>query len=490
METNEPTGRNAPETQTHENPEKTMLLPGGQNDGNVAVRFTEDNLEVWGDFYPPAGNSPPLKTDAVADALARLNIVHGLLWENIEEAVSDCNLNRKIIKDIILARGNPPVKEVLAFFEINPNLKSPPAEPKGNARIDYRAFSPFTIVKKGQILARQRPRKEGQDGKDIYGNSIAHGTIKPEGVSGGEHTKGDEKYIYADINGQFIEERGLLRVQDSLEIKGAVDYHTGHIVFPGDISIEGPVSDGFKIYSGGSLTIKQTFDVTEAITKTDLVVVGGIIGRGRALVKSGGALKTKFIENCKVASRKTISVDADIVNCSIYTMEKIEMGEKGTILGGEIYAVQGIRTGSIGKKSGKATHIHCGVDFTALQEKEKLNYSLRIISAKLAKLRELKEAEEALPQGSGEAGNSEKKAKIEEAIKHLEDEQNKTTTAITAVLGRLNTFDSAAVEATGEIAPGTLIEICQIALFVTEPLHHVRIRLDRGLGKLVSEPLS
>jgi uncharacterized protein (DUF342 family) len=486
METNEQTGQNTSEIQAHESPEKTMLLPGGQNDGNVAIRFTEDNLEVWGDFYPPVGNSRLLKTDAIADALARLNVVHGLLWESIQEAVNDCNLNRKILKDVILARGNPPVKEVLEYFEINPNLKTPPAEPKGNARIDYRAFSPFTIVKKGQILARQRPRKEGQDGKDIYGNIISHGTVKPEGVSGGEHTRNDGKYIYADINGQFIEERALIRVQESLEIKGAVDYHTGHIVFPGDISIEGPVSDGFKIYSGGSLTIKQTFDVTEAITKTDLVVAGGIIGRGRALVKAGGALKTKFIENCKVASRKTISVDADIVNCSIYTMEKIEMGEKGTILGGEIYAVQGIRTGSIGKKSGKTTHIHCGVDFTALQEKEKLNYNLRIIGAKLAKLRELKEAEEALPQAPG----AEKRAKIEEAIKHLEEEQNKITAAITAVLGRLNTFDSASVEATGEVATGTLIEICQIALFVTEPLHHVRIRLDRGLGKLVSEPLN
>jgi uncharacterized protein (DUF342 family) len=492
MATDESTGRKIPlqETPPQESlgPEKIMLLPGSQNDGNVTIRYTEDNLEVFGDFYPPVGNSQPLKVNSITDALARLNVVHGLLWENIQEAVNDCNLNRKILKDVVLARGNPPVKEVLSYFEINPNLKSPPAEPRGNARIDYHAFSPFIIVKKGQILARQKPRKEGQDGKDIHGNVITHGTLKPEGVSGGEHTRNDEKYIYADINGQFIEENGVLRVQDSLEIKGAVDYHTGHIVFPGDISIEGPVSDGFKIYSGGSLTIKQTFDVTEAITKTDLIVAGGIIGRGRALIKAGGALKTKFIENCKVASRKTINVDSGIVNCSIYTMEKIEMGEKGMILGGEIYAVRGIKTGNIGKKSGKATHIHCGVDFTALQEKEKLNYSLRIISAKLAKLKELKEAEQALPQGSG-PGNSEKKAKIEETLKHLEEEQNKITAAITAVLGRLNTFDSATVEVLGEIAPGTLIEICQVALFVTEPLHHVRIRLDRSAGKLVSEPL-
>ena len=41
----------------------------------------------------------------------------------------------------------------------------------------------------------------------------------------------------------------------------------------------------------------------------------------------------------------------------------------------------------------------------------------------------------------------------------------------------------------GEIAAGTLIEICEIALFVVEPLRHVRIRLDAQAGKLVSEPL-
>jgi uncharacterized protein (DUF342 family) len=449
----------------------------------VAVHFTEDNLEAWGDFYPPVGNSRPLKADSIAGALARLNVVHGLLWENIQEAAGDCNMNRKICKNIVLARGDPPVKEVLEYFELNPNLKLPPADPKGNAQIDYHTFSPFIIVKKGQILARLRGRKEGRDGRDIYGNVITHGTIRPEGVSGGEHTKTDGKFIYADINGQFIEEKNVLRVQSSLEIKGAVDYHTGNIVFPGDISIEGPVSDGFKIYSGGSLNIKQTFDVTEAITKTDLVVSGGIIGRGRALVKVGGALKTKFIENCKVASRKTISVDADIINSSVYAMERIDMGEKGMILGGEIYAVQGIKTGGIGKKSGRATHIHCGIDFTALQEKEKLNYNLRIIGAKLARLKELLEAEGAA------SADSERKTKMEETLKRLEEEQGKTTAAITAILGRLNSFDGACVEALGEIAPGTLIEICQVALFVTEPLRHVKIRLDRSLGKLVGEPL-
>jgi uncharacterized protein (DUF342 family) len=260
-----------------------------------------------------------------------------------------------------------------------------------------------------------------------------------------------------------------------------VGYKTGNIIFPGDVSIEGPVSDGFKIYSGGSVTIKQTFDVTDSITKGDLSVAGGIIGRGRALVKVGGCLKTKFIENCKAACRKTITVDSEIINSNIFTLENLEMGDKGVILGGEIYAVKGIRAYSIGKKSGRATHIHCGIDFTAEQEKEKNNNIMRLTAAKLERIRSIMEESEAI--------SGEKRAKLEELTRRLEDEQKKAQAAVTELMGRIITYERASVEVTGEIAAGTLIEICQVALFVSEPLRKVRVRLDMENGKLVSEGL-
>jgi uncharacterized protein (DUF342 family) len=484
---------------------RVRLLSCGQNDGNVSVLFSGDGLEVKADFYPPRGDGTPLSAEYIAAALDRLNVVHGIIWETIHEAVTNCNLNRKILKNLTIARGTPPIKEIAEYFELNPALNLLPQKPSGNARIDYKAFSPFVIVKKGQVLARLRPRREGKDGRDIHGASIPHGIEKPEGVSGGANTKSDEKYIYSEINGQLVKDHTVLNVQNSLVIKGAVDYRTGNIVFPGDVEIDGPVSDGFKIYSGGSVTIKQTFDVTDAAARGNLTVSGGIIGRGRALVKVGGELRTKFIENCKVACRNKITVDTEIINSSVYTMGRIELSEKGKILGGEIYAIQGLCAGSIGKKSGKATRVHCGVDFTVQQEKEKCNYRLRLLAAKLGKLRELIALEDAAgnfleakqneapgPPPSAAEGQSSppaKLAKMTELLKRREEEQKKTTARITAILGKINADEHAVVEVQGEIAPGTLIEICQIALFVSEPLKHVRIRLDRGLGKLVSEPL-
>ena len=463
----------------------SILILGEKNGAHVSIRFAEDNLTVWADFYPPTPKEAPLSANAVIETLMNLNVVYGILHDGIQNAVRDCNLNHQILQEVPVARGDPPERDVLEYFERNPGIRPKvPAEPKGNGRIDYHAFSPFTIVKKGQILASLKPRRQGRNGKDIHGNVIAYGTLTPEGVTAGENTHSDQKYIYADIDGQFLEEKGVLRVQDSLVIKGKIDYHTGNIVFPGDITIEGPVSDGFTIYSGGALTIKQTFDVTNATVKSDLSVAGGIIGRGRAMLKAGGEIKTKFIENCRVACRKTISVETGIVNSSVYTMDRIEMGEKGMILSSEVYAARGVSTSGIGKKSGKATRIHCGIDFTALQEQDRLNHNLRNIGLMLARIERLMSAEK---ESGGEGGGRLKK--MEEAAKKLQAEQQKISAALIEVLKRLNTDENACVEVRGQIAPGTLIEICQIALFVTEPLDRVRLSLDRAAGKIVTGKL-
>ncbi|MDR1389378.1 MAG: FapA family protein [Treponema sp.] len=482
-----------PREHAGEQNERVLLLAGNRNDGNVSVLFLPGKLEARADFYPSMKDGKPLDSEYVVNALSRLNVVE-VLTDNIKEAVNNCNHNRHIVRDVVIARGHPPVNEIAEYFQLNPNLHYEPgsdlkvnprqaARTDGTDSVDFKAYSPFTIVKKGQALAKLKSRREGRDGVDIHGAPIPHSVVKPPSVSGGSNTRSDGVFIYSEINGQLIETDGVLAVSDSLVIKGAVDYRTGHIEFPGNVEIEGPVSDGFKIYSGGSVSIKQTFDVTDVITKTDLSVTGGIIGRGRALVKVGGVLRTKFIENCKVACRGDIFVDSGILNSSVYTMEKIEMGEKGAIIGGEIYSVKGIKTGSIGKKEGRATHIHCGVDFTAQQEKERCNNALRLIAGKLGKLKELMEAETA--QENSEA----RLAKMTELQKRLENEQKTLSAALSGILVRINAFDEAVVEVLGEIAEGTLIEICQIALFVTTPLKHVRIHLDRAQGKLAADPL-
>jgi uncharacterized protein (DUF342 family) len=444
---------------------------GGPNDGNAAVGFTEKDMEAWADFLPPASGGAPINTQLINMILDKLNIVHGLRWDLIRPAVQDCNREYRIVKDVLIAKGEEPVNEIAAFYAVNPRLYARPKLPEGNGRVDYRTYTPFIIVKKGQILARLRPRREGKKGMNVHGETLPFTTIQPAGVRGGENTRTEGGMILAEIDGQVVEKGGVLDVKNTLTVKGPVGYATGNIIFPGDVFITGPVSDGFKIYSGGSVTIKQTFDVTDAVTKGNLTVSGGIIGRGRGLLKIGGALKTKFIENCRAAVRKGIAVDRAIINSQVWTLDAVEMGDQGLILGAEIYALKKIRTGGIGRKEGQASKIHCGIDFAAEQEKEKNNTLVKTLAIKIGRLRELLEPEE----------DPEKRARIQEDLERMLAEQQGASEKLTELLGKTLYNEDAVVEASGDVTPGTFIEICRIGFLVTEPLHKVRIRLEQGM---------
>jgi uncharacterized protein len=464
------------------NPNRQMVTYGSLNDGNISFLFSDNDLEVHADFLPPLMNGTPLNIQIITEILESVNLVYGVNWEAIEQALEECNASRRQIRDVLIASGEPAEVEITEYYELNPIFnKKPERKTDHKGKIDYREISPFTIVKKGQVLATLKPLKPGKEGMTVRGTPLPYGSITPEGVTGGNNTRIEKNSIVAAIHGQLIiENKTVLNVQDTLVIKGAVDYSTGNIVFPGDVFINGPVSDGFKIFAGGSLSIKQTLDLTRVVTKGDILVSGGIVGKGAALIKSGGSIRTKFIEKCRVAARNSVLVDLEILHSDVFALNTVEMGEKGKIVGGNIYAVHGLRTGAIGKKGSPTTHIHCGVDFAAQQEKENCNSQLHIIAAKLRKLREMMDET---------VTDEEVLAKIKALLKKLEDERKTVTDRLTKVMGNINIDEKAFVEVSGEIIAGTLIEICQVALFVDEPLKRVRIRLDKEKNKLAADPM-
>ena len=324
------------------------------NDGNVIISFTENSLEAYADFVPPFMNGKPLDDSGVAKVLDSNNIIYGILWDDITKALEECNLTRQHVPGILIAKGIEPVEEIVEYYKINPILIQKKKEVDEKERIDYREYSPFVIVKQGQTLAVLHNLKPGKEGTNVHGEAIPYEIISPEGVTGGDNTRIEGNKIVSNISGQLINTKGVLAVQEHLVIKGAVGYRTGHIVFPGDVKIDGQVSDGFRIYSGGSIVIKQTLDLTEVVANGDILVTGGIIGKGSARIKCGGGIKAKFIENCRIAARDTIHVESEIINSYIYTLDAIRMGDKGKILGGEIFSLHGLRAGGIGKKSSKA----------------------------------------------------------------------------------------------------------------------------------------
>jgi uncharacterized protein (DUF342 family) len=473
------------------------MVIGDSLDGHIEITISEDGLEAWADLYPPAPAGRPITSDYLSYEIADKNIHYGLQMDELEQKALICNTSGQEVRHVVFARGVPPVDQVDEYYDLAPRFKDkqPLATPNkgsgtwGEKAIDYKAISPFQLVKKGEILAYYKPPIKGKEGMDVYGMPINYRVLTRNTVKPSTNTRVENRetgrVIAALISGQFLRLGDELAIDSDLNIKGQVGYATGHINFPGNVSIAGEIAAGFKIYAGGNVTIKQTLDLTDVVTGGDLSVMGGIIGRSPGLVKVGGILRTKFIENCRVACRKQVVVQADIVNSSIFSLQSVVMSEKGGILGGDIWAVHGIRTGNIGKNSNKTTRIHCGIDFTVQQEKDKSNNELRLVNEKIRKYQEILH-----PGPTAKRPDGETVKKINSALKELEAEQAELSAKLEAYMKRVYADEKAVVEIIGELAADTLIEICDVSLYVKEPLRKVRIRLDRNIGELVSETLN
>jgi uncharacterized protein (DUF342 family) len=456
-------------------------IPSGEKDARVFLEFSEDNIEVYADFFPAAPKGVPLSLIYVRTLIERVNITHGIFWKRIDKIIEECNSSGKPLKKVLIARGDLPVTEENAYFKLDESLRKPAPpkfEEKGQA--NYRAFSPFVIVQKDQAIAVMHPAIPGVEGKTVHSEPIPFTKIQISSVVPGKNTRSDGQKIYTDAAGQLVISGTVLNVEPVLTLRGAVGYATGDINFPGDVVMEGAVNDGFRVNVGGSLTVRGTLDATDIVVLQNVSIKGGMIGRGRALVKVSGNLDARFIQNCRLACKKIVTVKSEVINSTIYTMEEVIVGEKGSIVGGEIFSFHSLSAGGIGRENSVPVRVHLGSNWTLRQEMENNNNMIRLIHAKKVKVANYLSA--------GTLSGIQK-ARVDEMAARLSDELAKCEAKKTELEKRYIIDRCASLSCTGVIAPGTVVDICGIELIIGSPLKRIRLCLDKGSGRIIPIPL-
>jgi uncharacterized protein (DUF342 family) len=242
--------------------------------------------------------------------------------------------------------------------------------------------------------------------------------------------------------------------------------------------MQGQVFERFKVTVGGNLLVRGTLDATDIIARGDLSVRAGMIGKGRSLVKVSGAIDAKFIQHCRVAAKGAIRITNDVVNSTLYTMDALDAGNKGAIVGSEIFAFNSVRAGVIGRPNGPRASLHVGIDWTLSQESEQNDARLRQVAAKLEKVNAVS------------ATDGPQSAKLQEIKARLADEYAKCTAKRDNLAARRIVNANAFIECSGTIAAGTAIEIAGAAYVVETPLTSARLALDAMSGRIVCTKLT
>jgi uncharacterized protein (DUF342 family) len=456
--------------------EKQQPLVLQVNGGRFIVTVSEDAMTAWAEFMPARETGVAVGPELIAMVLADQHIVHGLQEKAIRKMAEECARAPAHLK-LVIARGTKPVDVLPPYVqmrkEFDPEQRNGIKEDE-KGHIDYREFSPFTIVQRNEYLAVQRPGIPGKQGCNVYGQELPFGVVPCRNIQAGKNIRVEQNGYYAAVCGQLLLSGELLNVENTLVIKGSVGYATGHINFPGDITIHGFVNDGFKLYSGGKITCKQTLDVTNVSAKGGLEVNGGIIGRLEAGIQVDGGVNVRFMEHCNLYSDGDITVRAEIIQSMIHTKGRLSMGEGSDIISSTIHSFHSVESVNITNSGGRMSAFYLGMDFGL---EDAVHESRQRLGDLAGKRDQAKILLDKAPEN--------RRKDMEKVYDRVESQWLAELEKLGKLLERFYVDPRAELRATGEIARGTRIEICGTVLVLPVGMKETTFRLSENRKSII-----
>lgn len=158
--------------------------------------------------------------------------------------------------------------------------------------------------------------------------------LYPVGPNCAPHHRNPAKII-ATTNGYVFYHEGLITVKRLLNVRQDVNFHTGNIMFTGDVVIHGSVRTGF-IVMGNKVLVKGTVEGATIIAENDIVCESGLKGASMGILKCGGNIKIPFCENIRIRAKGNVEIEGSCLHSEIYVDGSLMI--KGRLQGGAVYA--------------------------------------------------------------------------------------------------------------------------------------------------------
>lgn len=432
-------------------------MPVSENN-KLRVRISDDGLEAYLMMPVPEGGEQ-YSFESIKAFLEQQGVRFGILQDVLSSMVKDGIYNQ----EKLIAKGIAPIDGIDGYYDynFNPNFdRKPKILPDGS--VDYWTVHSIESVAKDQIIAVYHPAVQGKSGKNVKGIEVfgKRGKELPLLKGRGFERKPDEVTYVSLMDGKIEMQNERIVILPVHELSGDAELSGGNIDFKGDIVIHGGVESGITIKATGSITIDGVVEACTIEAGKDILLRSGMLGGNKASVKTRGNIFAKFFENTTVEADGMIQADV-FMNCKVKCKERILLnGKRGSIIGGEVHAVQGVEATSIGNMAETKTLIFAGTG-------EGMNGRLLLLEKKVkATKEELAKIEQVL--------NQFKQLEIEKGVSYANDPRRmallRTRIRDAAVLAEdeaeikelqalIDRSKGAVISITNEVFPGVTIMI-------------------------------
>lgn len=454
---------------------------------SYVLDISEDKMYATVRFIPPTELGRRLTFDDFLRDLRLRNIVYGIQMEGLQEHFQSEGLYGT---DIALAKGKEPTPGVDAsikyFFNTETHRRPRVCE---DGSVDYFTLTTINQCKKGDALAQIIPEIPGIDGSDIFGNRIRAKEPKRITLKFGQNIgiSEDKRTIYTQVDGHVTLLEDKVFVSDVYAVKN-VDVSTGNLDYQGSIQIDGNVTANFEVKAGGNVIIEGLVEDAKIIAGGCITIGKGMNGAGGGMLKAGGDVMVKFLENARVVAGGFVHSGAILHSRVSAGTEVIVEGRKGLIVGGYVQAAKRIEAKSIGASMGATTILEVGVNpliktqFTRLQ-KTQADTLKTVQNAEVI----LETFKEKLKKG---AQFNESQLKYMKTVAGLVEEKSAELKELDIRLEKLRkmmeTQKQAEILVNNEMYPGTTIIIGDATKTIHTSYHYCKFVREQGEVKMMS----
>ena len=324
------------------------------------VVIKDSDMKVFLTLVPPE-NGKEYDKDYLLGLLEEAGVTDGIDTSRIAAMAKKRIYNM----EQLVAEGTPAVPGKDGYYEYlfdtsDPKKRRPQIREDGS--VDYTSVNVIECVNNGDKLAVYHPAVQGETGVTVRGKVIPPKRVKdlrPYVTSGCKYDEETLTYT-ATMDGRIEVTNTKLSVIGLKEYHQDINNVHGDIVFKGDVVIHGTVRSGIHITATKSVTIDGIFHGAAISAGGDIIVKGGILGNGEAVIKCGGDLLAGFIEYTTVETGGSVSANY-ILNSKISANGRVTAtGKIGAITGGKILAIQGVDSVYLGNDVGVQTLIRVG----------------------------------------------------------------------------------------------------------------------------------
>lgn len=348
------------------------------------VRVTYDEMEAYM-LLPEPALDEIYEVRQLQAALNESGVSAGIIEEKLNELVD----NKIYNSEVVVAQGRKPVDGVDGHYDYNFNAnldRKPKMLPDGS--VDYWSVHSIEAVVAGQVIAIYHPAIEGRDGITVKGKILTakHGREQMPIKGKGFERMNDNLTYTATIDGKIEMQNDKIVILPVHEVYGNAELAGGNIDFRGDIVIHGNVESGVVIRATGSITVDGIVEACTLEAGKEIILRSGMLGGNKASVKTKAGITAKFFEFTNIECEGDLQADV-LMDCNVDCKGQVVLdGSRGSIIGGSVHAVRGVRVSTLGNDAEKRTEVYVGAGIEVYSRLHVLEKKIEVTQQELTKI--------------------------------------------------------------------------------------------------------